>query len=85
LDFNDESDRHSELKESDLCNLVAGVKKCAPYDEPMIVNESDPDLARFVIVRADIVGTVADIKLADAEPTLMPTLARMEMDRPTTT
>jgi len=42
-------------------------------------------LARFVIVRADIVGAVADIKLADAEPTLMPTLVRIAMDKPTTT
>jgi hypothetical protein len=85
LDVNDESDRHSELKESDLWNLVAVVKPCAQYDEPMIVNENDPDLARFVIVKADIVGAVADIKLADAEPTLTPTLVWTVMDKPTTT
>jgi len=51
----------------------------------MTVSDNDPDLARFVIVSADIDGAVMDNELGDAEPTLLLTLAKMEMAKAATT
>jgi hypothetical protein len=51
-------------------------------DDPIIVIDNDPDLARFVTVSADIAGTVTDKKFDRIEPALLPTLARIDMDAP---
>ena len=82
LDFKVESDRHSELNELDLWNLEAIVVPWTLNDDPIIVIDNDPDLARFVIVSADIAGTVTDKKFDSIEPALLPTLARIDMDAP---
>jgi hypothetical protein len=85
LDFKDESEHHCELNEPDFWNLEAAVMPCTLNVEPMMVKDKDPDLARFVMVSEKIAGAVMDNTLANSEPILLPRLARIEMDKPSTT
>jgi len=77
FDISDESDCHTELKELELRNLEAMEEPRKVNDEPKIVTDTEPDFARFALVKADITGRDTDKYADDAGPTLLLTLARM--------